>query len=234
MIINTLKYAKRPRRSNPKYGKVRLAKMNLSHGFSGSITAHPSWTKGSRVIIKISSASKNLRDHLIYTQVMRGENGKENQLWGEKGEIDRKDFLTEFRGKGHQKYYKLIISPEEIYDEDEMKRIVKKCISAIKDRYADEPVYGAVIHKKPIGLHAHLVIRSKTKKERYIDFRKQTHLLEKMKLMALEERARITKEREREKKLNLEIDEALFGKDYLTTKDKEREANIGNVHQNTR
>ena len=125
MIINTLKYAKRPRRSDPKYGKVRLAKMNLSHGFSGSITAHPSWGKGNTVVVKVSSASQNLYRHLIYTQVMRGENGEENPLWNDKGEIERKDFLKDFAGKGHLKYYKIILSPEKIYDEKEMKRIVK-------------------------------------------------------------------------------------------------------------
>ena len=229
MIINTLKYAKRPRRSDPKYGKVRLAKMNLSHGFSGKITAHPLWVKGNTVVVKVSSTSQNLYRHLIYTQVMRGENGKENPLWTGEGEKERKEFLREFKGKGHEKYYKVMISPEKICDEGEMKRIVRKCVGVIKDRYSDEPVYGAVIHRKPRGLHAHVVIRSKTKKEKYIDFRKQTRLLERMKVSALEEMSLIAKEKEKERKLNLEIDEMMFGKDYL--KAIEAEVVHGNAYQ---
>ena len=229
MILNTLRYAKRPKRNEPKYGKSRLGKLNLSRGFSGKITAHPLWVKGNTVVIKVSSSSQNLYRHLIYTQVMRGENGKENPLWNDGGEKERKDFLKDFRGKGHEKYYKVMISPEKIYDEYDMKRIVKKCVSVIKDRYHDEPVYGAVIHKKPRGLHAHVVIRSKTKKERYIDFRKQTHLLKRMKVVALEEISRISQEKERERKLQFEIDEMMFGKDYLIGK--EREADIGNAYQ---
>jgi hypothetical protein len=229
MIINTLRYAKRPKRNEPRYGKSRLGKLNLSRGFSGKITAHPLWAKGNTVVIKVSSSSKNLYRHLIYTQVMRAENGKENQLWNDEKEIDRKDFLKDFQGKGHQKYYKVMISPENIYDEDEIKRIVKKTIQVINEKYHDEPVYGAVIHRKPRGLHAHIVVRSKTKKERYIDFRKQTHLLERMKVAALEETSRIAKEKEKEKKLNLEIDELIYGKDYLTNRDREIES--GNAYQ---
>jgi hypothetical protein len=229
MIRNTLRYAKRPRRNEPKYGKSRLGKLNLSCGFSGKITAHPLWVKGNTVVVKVSSSSRNLYRHLIYTQVMRGESGKENPLWNDEGKKDRKDFLKDFRGKGHEKYYKVMISPEKIYDEYEMKRIVKKCVSVIKDRYQDEPVYGAVIHKKPRGLHAHVVIRSKTKKERYIDFRKQTSLLKRMKVAALEEISRIAKEKEKEKRLNIEIDELIFGKDYLTGI--EREVVHGHAYQ---
>ena len=229
MIINTLRYAKRPKRNEPRYGKSRLGKFNLSRGFSGKITAHPLWVKGNTVVVKVSSSSQNLYRHLIYTQVMRGGNGKENPLWNDEKNIDRKEFLKEFRGKGHEKYYKVMISPEKIYAENEMKRIVKKCVSVIKYRYHDEPVYGAVIHKKPRGLHAHVVIRSKTKKERYIDFRKQTHLLERMKIVALEEISRISKEKEKEKRLNIEIDELIFGRDYLTGI--ERGADIGHAYQ---
>ncbi|MCL4497339.1 MAG: hypothetical protein M1467_04440 [Deltaproteobacteria bacterium] len=229
MIINTLRYAKRPKRNEPRYGKSRLGKLNLSRGFSGKITAHPLWMKGNTVVIKVSSSSKNLYRHLIYTQVMRAENGKENPLWNDEENIERKEFLKEFRGKGHEKYYKVMISPENIYDEDEIKRIVKKTIQVINEKYHDEPVYGAVIHRKPRGLHAHIVVRSKTKKERYIDFRKQTHLLERMKVAALEETSRIAKEKEKEKKLNLEIDELIYGKDYLTNRDREIES--GNAYQ---
>ena len=50
-----------------------------------------------------------------------------------------------------------------------------------------------------------------------------------MKVVALEEISRISQEKERERKLQFEIDEMMFGKDYLIGK--EREADIGNAYQ---
>lgn len=221
--LNSLKRFKKPRKAEPKYGKTRLPKIN----FGGKISSHPLWVKGSRVVIKISAGKPGtLFKHLIYTQVMRGEEGKENPLWNDKEKLDRKEFLKEFSGKGHQKYYRLMISPEKIYNESELKSIVKKCISVIKERYYDEPVYGAVIHRKSRGLHAHVVIRSKTKKERYIDFRKSAGLLKRVKLRALEEMARIANEREKEKKLNMEIDEMVLGVEKRREEIRQKEMSI--------
>lgn len=161
---------KKPKKNEPHYGVSRGVRINKT----------PLWS-GVKCIVKAKWAFQNLSNHLHYLQYREGKGEKE--LWNDKGAEEKTEFLKQFRGKGHKKYYKFIISPEDNLTDEELKLAVFKAINSIKKEYGDKIIWGAVIHSNTLHKHAHIIVRSKTDDEVYVNLNKR--LLNNLKIEVL-------------------------------------------------